>query len=570
VERQVDDTARVRRGATLVFGLLALSLLATGWTALRRGLFQDDALVLQLVFRAPGDLWQRLTVPISSPTRRLQGIPYALALASGHPLLVLRLTGELLSFGIGLLAAALARHALRLGAAGSFVAGALTLTASSDWLTASTVALGYNFAIVLHLAGACALVRWSRGGNWIWLLAAVGLGNASLWTIDAAAPLHPFIPLLAWLAADDDAMRRRCLIGGAIWLLGALPYYCAFLAFLADPRSYAQVAFVDTPWSARLLRGTELFGLNFSPWRWAIGRPQWFAVPPSVLPLGTRVALTGVGVALCAGVLAALQRRGDATAGVRRLLPRVLTVLLFTLLANAPYAAVQISEFRYRTQLMSRVWASLALALIYAGLSQRREAWSRRLAMALVLAFVGLGLFGALERQDYFTSYAQRLRSELGSIVEALPAAGGDAHVLLRLPPHPLYTATEANYLARAWLALLAADAALECRSFLLAPERGARCEATPTGLTCRDREATDCVAPNQATILPYDRLVVLDYDPATNRYRLAQQLPEDLTPAGDAAAAARRAYDPLARRRAVSPSWLARDLLELAPPATN
>ncbi len=105
-----------------------------------------------------------MTSPITSSTRRLQGAPYALALASGEPLLVLRLTSEFLTLAIGVLAALLAASALRLPAAGAFAAGALTITATSDWLTASFVATGYHLAIALYLAGTLALVWWARGG----------------------------------------------------------------------------------------------------------------------------------------------------------------------------------------------------------------------------------------------------------------------------------------------------------------------------------------------------------------------------------------------------------------------
>ena len=84
--------------------------------------------------------------------------------------------------------------------------------------------------------------------------------------------------------------------------------------------------------------------------------------------------------------------------------------------ANAPYAAVHLSEFRYRTELMSRVWASLALAVVFAFLQSRPSAWSRRAGVAMVLAFVGLGILGGLERQDYFVAYSRRHAAELGSL----------------------------------------------------------------------------------------------------------------------------------------------------------
>ncbi len=551
--------------------LVVLAMLTTGLTVFERGLFQDDAHVLLRTFVAPGGTMQALTLPITSATRRLQGAPYAIALASGEPLLVLRIASEGLTLAIGLLAALLAWYALRLPAAAAFAAGALTLTASSDWLTASFVAIGYNLAIALYLAGALALVRWSQTGRAAWLVAALLCGSASLWTVDAATAVYPFTPILAFLAVDDTSARRRAMWAMVLWLGTAVPYYVTLATFLGDSRGYAAQAIVAGSWLERVQRGLELVVLNFTPWEWAFARRSWFASPPSVIGLPVRLTLALVGVAVTAWTLLRATRGMplESSSAAPRL-RRAVILVGFVVCANAPYAAVHLSEFRYRTELMSRVWASLAVAVVFAFLQSRSSVWSRRAGVALVLVFVGLGILGGLERQDYFAGYSRRHATELGSIVAALPGIDPDARVLLRLPPHPLYAATEAPYLARAWVTLLSADPSLECRTFLLSEVRQASCVPGPDALACRrgdGRRVCDGLATGGGASteqrLPYEHLIVLTYDPSANIYRLEARLPDDLRPAGPASDQAAAAYAPARQVRAAEASWIARSLLQ-------
>jgi hypothetical protein len=525
--------------------------------------------VLLRTFVAPGGTVQALTLPITSATRRLQGAPYAIALASGEPLLVLRVASEALTFAIGLLAALLARHALRLPAAAAFAAGALTLTASADWLTASFVPIGYNLAIALHLAGALALVRWSQSGCGAWLVAALVFGNASLWTVDAATAVYPFTPLLALLAVDDASGRRRVMWGTALWLGTAVPYFAILAAFLGDTGGYAAQAIVAGTWLERLERGAELVILNFTPWEWAFWRRPWFVSPPSLIGPAARAALAALGVAVTAMTL--WRATPPASSSPVTHLWRAVVLLGFVVCANAPYAAVHLSEFRYRTQLLSRVWASLAVAVLFAVLQSRRSIWSRRAGVAIVLLFVGLGILGGLERQDYFVAYSRRHAAELGSLVAAVPGTAPETRVVLRLPAHPLYAATEAPYLARAWVTLLGADPSLECRTFLLSDVRQATCVPGPDALECRrgdGRRACDGLdrggGDSNIQKLPYEDLVVLTYDPSSNAYRLDDRLPEDLRPGGPASDRAAAAYAPARHVRATEASWIARSLLQL------
>ena len=149
-----------------------------------------------------------------------------------------------------------------------------------------------------------------------------------------------------------------------------------------------------------------------------------------------------------------------------------------------------------------------------------------------------------------------------------------EARVVLRLPPHPFYVATEAPYLARAWVTLLGADPSLECRTFLLSDVRQASCVPGPAALECRrgdGRRACDGLdrGGGDRTIqkLPYEHLVVLTYDPLSNAYRLDDRLPDDLRPAKPASDHAASAYAPSRHVRETEASWIARSLLHLPRP---
>ena len=131
-------TARARIGPMVMAGLalVVLALCTTGWLARERGLFQDDAQVLFEMFQLDGDLLRQATEPLASPTRLLVVVP--------------ELEQQLALFDLV-----------------AFLAAALTMTASSDWLTASPVAIGYHMAILLHACGAIGLTLWSRhGARW--------------------------------------------------------------------------------------------------------------------------------------------------------------------------------------------------------------------------------------------------------------------------------------------------------------------------------------------------------------------------------------------------------------------
>lgn len=561
-------TARARIGPVVMAGLalVVLALCTTGWLARERGLFQDDAQVLFEMLQLDGDLLRQATEPLASPTRRLQGLPYALALRTNDPLLAIQIWTEVLPFLVALTALVLAHQAAHLPLAWAFLAAALTMTASSDWLTASPVAIGYHMAILLHACGAIGLTLWSRHGA-RWALA-FGLitGTASLWTIDAATTIYPLTPLLAFLAATDADGRRRARTAGLWWLVLSVPYYALFVSFILDDTGYAGVALLDRPWWHRAARLTLLVLNNVAPWRWATARGEWFG--PSPLPplVPTLVAMT-TGLAATALAFRGLARTAvDADTSPRLRFAWLFAV--FTVLANATYMSVQGAFLYYRTNLHARLWASLALAVALAALSRRstRHAWA---AAGIAACFIAGGIAGGVERQVYFRDAWQRHYPEVASLAALVPASPGEL-VLVRRETPPAYVATQVPYLARFWAGLLGSDTSARCRVTLITPQRENSCTPRAEGLACErlvTRTNTACGTTAGFGVIPYDRLVVGTFDPASGEYRLAPSLPPDLTPAGDAGVAARAAYAPerIMQGRPTAP--LARRLLDRPPP---
>jgi len=227
--------------------------------------------------------------------------------------------------------------------------------------------------------------------------------------------------------------------------------------------------------------------------------------------------------------------------------------VLMALAANAAYANLQFADIRYRTQVASRIWASLALGIL-AGWAAARWPRARLGILALPALFVGLGIWAGLERQDFFLSTWRLHRRELLSIVASAPAIRAGTGVILRsatIPP--TYLATQVDYLARAWLGLLYDEPrphALRLvpglgHSLRLGPF-GAGCRPTPRGLDCWHPGQADCFAARSCAPdhYDYDRLLLFDYDAAAGVYRLRTSLAGDSLAEGAAAPAA-AAYRP-------------------------
>jgi len=173
---------------------------------------------------------------------------------------------------------------------------------------------------------------------------------------------------------------------------------------------------------------------------------------------------------------------------------------------------------RYRTHLVTRLLASILVAMAADSLASRLR--TPRLALALPAVFVGLGVAGGVERQDTFLATWRRQRAELASILEVAPALDPKATLVLSLVPDPGgFQATRVPYLASAWMSLLQDDASLPSRTVIDLPGWGADCRRVAAGLSC--------TAGPGSGLYPWHGLVVLRFDPASFRYRLVEEFPE-------------------------------------------
>lgn len=545
----------------------ALTLVVWGLFALDRGLWHDEVQILFRALAAP-TRGEGLFPVLASPTRRLLAWPSFLALASGHPRLVLELLSGLSWLVSGVLAERLARRLWPTRPRRACLAAVLTLVATPDFFTNALVGLGYQLSIVAFLAAVCLGLAWLQDGRRVCLAGALAALAASLWTSDAPAPAWLLAPLL-WGAAPgvaDGAVRRRWRELLPLWYAVPLPYVALLVQALRAPGSYVQGALLPLGWGERAARLAELAAWNFTPWRWAFARPLWLPAAGHVVPAGVQLGLAALtGVAAAVWLLRRPSGEAAATPPVRRSTARgVLVALLLALASNAALASVQLAVFFCRTHLLSRVFASLALAGLF------DAAWTRgasrrvgRVALGAALAaWIGLGTAGGLERQDYFAAYARRHRQELCSWLDAAPGLAPDARLLLRVPRAERYMAGEAGYLARAWAALLYEDPGVECRVFLWSTPRGTACSAHPGGLECRGERSPDCRGAGGRDVdwLPYERLVFLEYQPEQNRYVLRRTLPAEALPADGAAAVP---YAPDANLVARARTALARDLID-------
>ncbi|HEV7426077.1 MAG TPA: hypothetical protein VGQ46_06885 [Thermoanaerobaculia bacterium] len=507
-------------------------------------MWQDDTLLLRLAREYQGHGFMAAFTPVVTPLRRLYSLPFRLALSTPEPIWTLHLIFGATWFGQALAAGWISRLLMPEKRLTQFLAICLTLTATSDYLTNNLTSLGYNLsALMLLLAVGCSL-RYLTGGGAGWIAIACAATAASMWTVDVAIPALPFVPLLLFWRGGTEAWRRILMVLLAVGLTLARAALVEW-RFLHDPTSYAAVALLPMRVAERVDRITSLWSENFAPWRWAFARPIWYPRPPAAIPLWA--------MGLAAGVAAAwFVLRAWRAQDPDRPDPRTRTLLLagifaaMALIANAAYAGLQLADIHYRTHILSRTWASLAVAVLAGWAVQQ---WPRfRLAFLFVPAvFVGFGVWGGLERQELWVSTWRLHKKELLSIVTTAPALKPGTGIILRSPSTPdLYLATEADYLAQSWLILLYDDTAIH--ALRMAPDRGTGCRATPEGLECWHEQQGECFVAGTcaADRFPYETLVMLDFDSRSGSWRLVSSPNGDPLLRGSAAALA--GYRPAGR----------------------
>jgi hypothetical protein len=498
---------------------LVLLVLVWGLTVPARGLFQDDTLLLRLARAFQDQGLAALFTPVVSPVRRLYSLPFSFALATASPVLTLHLIFGLVWLGQALAAGWIAQLLLPGQQRTRFLAICLTLTATSDYLTDNLTALGYNIAaLAFLLAVGCALCYQERL-RLRWLGLSCAALTISIWTLDVAIPALPFVPLLLLWRGGLRSWRRLLLVLLA-WGLSLAPAARLEWLFLHDPSGYASVAVHSMPVAERVLRTASLWGENFAPWRWAFARPVWYSLPPAVIPIW----VSGVAAALGAAWFALRLKRTDPedpAPGFARTGLLIGGLAIMALAANAAYANVQMAEVHYRTHILSRIWASLAVAILVGAAARR---WPRGAAGFLLVPtlFVGFGVWGGMERQDLLISTWRLHQKELMSIVTNAPAVTPGTGIILRsAAPMERYLATAADYLTQSWLILLYDDPAIH--GLRLAPDRGTGCRAAADALECWHENQADCFAAGTcpADRFPYDSLVVMDFDARQGTYRL-------------------------------------------------
>jgi hypothetical protein len=521
-----------------------LLLLVWGLTVPMRGMWQDDTLLLRLARAFQGHGFIAALTPVTSPLRRLYTLPFRLALATPQPIWTLHLIYGAAWLGQALVAGWIARLLLPGWRLTQFLAICLTITATSDYLTNNLTSTGYNIsALMLLLAVGCSL-RYLAGGSAGWIALACAATAASIWTIDVAIPALPFVPFLLFWRGGTAAWRRILGVLAAVGLTLA-PAVRAEWRFLHDASGYAAVAMRPMPLADRLHRTMSFWLENFKPWRWALARPIWYPRPPAAIPPWVMGLAIGVAAAWFA-IRARQAQNPDRPERTTRILLLAGIFAAMALAANAAYAGLQMAEIHYRTHILSRTWASLAVAVLIGWAVQQ---WPRfRTALLLVpFLFVGFGVWGGLERQDLWVSTWRMHKKELLSIVTTAPALKPGTGVILRSPPTPdLYLATEADYLAHSWLILLYDDPAIH--ALRMAPDRGTGCRATPEGLDCWHEQKAECFAAGTcaADRFPYETLVILDFDNQKGTWRLVSSAQGDPLLGGSAAALA--GYRPAGR----------------------
>jgi hypothetical protein len=551
-----------------------LTLLVWGLTAPLCGLWQDDASLLGIVVSRRGQGWAGAFAPTGTPLRRLYELPFVLAQATPHPVHALQLLYGALWAGDALAAGWIASLLFPHRPLTRLLVVALTLTATSDYLTDNLTAMGYQFAVLMLLLAIGSGLRFLQGGGAGWLPAAAAALAASLWTIDVAVTALLFLPLLvAWQAGVRPRPRSVVLL--LAWGAVAAPVALLEWRFLHDPKSYAAVAMRPLPPGELASRAMTLWSENFMPWRWAFARQPWYprppvAIPPAAMALAAALAMAALALRLrrmppeppqapatpAASAAPAASATPAASAvpaapaapavSTARVLGLAALLALMALAANAAYAAVQLSDIRYRTHVMSRIWISLALGIL-AGWAAARWPRARLGVLAVPALFVGLGTWGGLERQDLFLSTWRQHRRELLSIVTSAPALRPGTDIILRSGDRPpAYLATEVEYLAISWLRLLYDEP--NVHGLRLGPRLGTGCRPGPRGLDCWHAGKADCFAARTCAgdHYDYDRTILLDYDAPAGVYRLRASLAGDPLAAGAAAAAA--AYRPEGR----------------------
>jgi hypothetical protein len=385
--------------------------------------------------------------------------------------------------------------------------------------------------LLAALVGATAYVVRGRGDALVGGMLALAF---SLLSYDGlvAGGVAAFVVLAAVATGHDPETRQRRRRALAAWAAVVGLYAGLFVLLSLRPGSYTQRMASSGSAGELAWRALRLFAFNFTPWRW----PGIFVRPedgtrPEALPAGWLLALTLAGVA---GVLGAgwLVARRSPMSPARPVLPLAGACLATALVANAGVALVV--DWPFRTQAVSRLFVSLALALLVAGLARvlarsgrARLAWC---AWLICLPFVAGGLWAGLCSQDLYLTLWRRHRVELSSILDQVPNLRPGARLLLYLPRDAPFTSFHYLPVGSTWLSYLYGD--LEVPAVIWSAG-GFECRVQGQAFACRNPTRADCYASGrcQPLMLPFESTVLLRCVRAEERFVLQRELPPDLAP---------------------------------------
>ncbi|PYV91885.1 MAG: hypothetical protein DMG05_06075 [Acidobacteria bacterium] len=537
-----NDSLRFKNhdwGVTLLLYAF-LTLIMWGLFAFDRGPWQDEAIGFYGALVRAGKPLNQLFMPIPTPTRPLCFLPFTLAHWLHMPILIPQLFFGAAWLSTGVLTNMLIRRLFPQHPPLALTAGAVALSASGDLTFDYTGAVGPYLSVALYLGATVAFLKWWQEGSRPALVWTAICLLSSVWMYDAALAAVLVTPALLWLVGGSR-WSHRLARAALFWYGLATPYLLALFHFVWKGELYAAVALRPMTLPDRLIRTSSLFLHNFTPWVWALKRRQWFPSPEPVLSPQFRLLLATFGAA---GLLATFvwiwRRQKEQSARIRWPGGFVAFCMAAAFGSNAIYASVQFSELHWRTQLVSGVWVSVIVSLLgfwIGGIVQKPL-----VGAMLPLIFCAFGLYGGLERQDYYLGYWRRHQTELRSIVEQVPSLAPDANLVLYVPPGAPYLLTEATYLAHAWLSYVYGDPTVARRIFLWSEDRKTGCKIQGDFLACKSE-------PEQPPNLRYPiaKTVLLAYDPADNRYMLENHFPAALAISDGASPAAVRTYTPLA-----------------------
>lgn len=529
---------------TVIIGVYSvLTLLVWGLFALDRGLWQDELIYLTHIHTSAGSLFDQLSSPIGSPTRVLAKLPYWISYKSGHFVLSLQALYGLMWLVTGVLGYLIILRLFPHHQLLAYIAGALTLTATSDFLVNSLVPLSIGISVAFYFAAVFFLLSWWQGRSLSALILSCVFLSCSLWMYDAAFFSVLLTPVLLW-AHNRFRISRRVIKAAIIWYIIVVPYVFVFARFLTDPGSYAARAIRPLSVSEWVFATYDLVINNVKPWVWAFYRRQWFpALSPMISPVFKTIGSLIGTIAFVGGSIWFWRKRSVVDGASRTEAKYVLGILavcaIMVVGSNATYAPVHFSSVFYRTHWVSRVWSSMAITVAsYGAFLYIRETW--RPAVLLVPSlFVFMGTYGGLERQDYYLGYWKQHKKELRSILEQVPGLRSDAYLILYTPPEkPYYLATEAAYLASAWVSYLYGDPSLPVRVFLWSPARKASCSLESDSFVCVGER-------KEQLVMPINKSVLLEYLPSENRYALVDKIPDEALPGHSLA---RQIYNPKAQ----------------------